>query len=107
MSRLTKWINHHYTPKKDIRLGAYSECVQKLGRLEDLEEQGRLIELPCKLNTVLYLVSVSNDGKYKIDEVALFTYDQCLSLGRHIGNGFYLTKEEAEAKLAELKGSEE
>lgn len=43
MSRLTKRINHHYTPRKDIRLGAYSECVQKLGRLEDLEEQGRLI----------------------------------------------------------------
>ena len=45
MGRLTKWINYHYIPKKDIKLGAYIECVQKLGRYEDLEEQGRLVEV--------------------------------------------------------------
>lgn len=31
MSRLTKCINHHYTPRKDIRLGAYAEAKLKEG----------------------------------------------------------------------------
>lgn len=49
MGRLTKKIDNRYTPKGDIKLGAYGQCVQKLGKYEDLVKQGRLIEvIRCK-----------------------------------------------------------
>ena len=32
------------------------EAIQKLAHYEDLEEQGRLIELPCKIGDTVYVV---------------------------------------------------
>ena len=33
---------------------------EKLARLEDLEEQGRLIELPCKIGDTVYYINTHN-----------------------------------------------
>ena len=74
-------------------------AIEKLAHYEDLEEAGRLIVLPCKVGSNVYAVGA--DG-----EVIAFTVDTinyALSIAHQIGKGFYLTKAEAEAKLAELK----
>ncbi len=34
--------------------------IQKLGEYEDLEEQGLLIKLPCKVGDTVYYVNLSN-----------------------------------------------
>ena len=79
---------------------------QKLKHYEDLEEQGRLIELPCAVgDRVYYIGAIDNSNKVCVLEVE--TIDEALFFkGAECGlkKGFYLTKEEAEAKLKELEG---
>lgn len=103
MERLTKREGKH-----TIRIGnewrRHDPVWEKLAHYEDLEEQGRLIELPCKVGTVLYFFGKTTDGTDVIDSTEMFSIDQCLDIGLHIGHGFYLTKEEAEAKLKEMVG---
>ena len=78
----------------------YAEA-DKLAHYEDLEEQGRLIELPCEK---VYCIINYNSPKYAfIDSIPIETmliYDL-----KHIDNGniFFSTKEKAEAKLEEWR----
>lgn len=137
MERLTKKNDSggHYYPKcfeKCNGLGASGECddceimtsvCEKLGDYEDLDEQGRIIKLPCKVgDTVLYIsekiileyevVGFSVDktgvrliyGEHHVngnDE----TYSCNLAVDR-IGKTVFLTKSEAESKLTEWLQSE-
>ena len=68
----------------------------KLKDYEDLEEQGLLLKLPCKVGDTVYLVK--SDGK-----VVPRTADmQFLGvLWDDYGKEWFLTQEEAEAKLKE------
>lgn len=97
-----------------------SEYLRKLKDYEDLEEQGRLVKLPCKVGDTVYVptrdfiselrivhISISknntffhwmlNDGIYQ--NLDGFSVDK-------IGKTVFLTKAEAEAKLKELRGAE-
>ena len=75
--------------------------LEELQRYKDLEEQGRLIELPCEK---VYCIINYNSPKYAfIDSIPIETmliYDL-----KHIDNGniFFSTKEKAEAKLEEWR----
>lgn len=76
--------------------------LQKLADYEDLEEQGRLIKLPCKVgDDVYYILGIPNETPCTIDKC---TFE--LSDINKIGKTLFLTKEEAEAKLKELRGGE-
>ena len=68
----------------------------KLKEYEDLEEQGLLLKLPCKVGDTVYLIK--SDGK-----VVPRTADmQFLGvLWDDYGKEWFLTQEEAEAKLKE------
>ena len=91
-----------------------SAVFEKLAHYEDLEEQGRLIELPCKVGDTVYIVwSTLDFHKCKgcvqdscencpqdVYEIAKRPFDYKYLNQRYI----YTSKEEAEAKLAELKG---
>lgn len=91
----------------------------KLADYEDMEEQGRLIELPCAVGDTVYRTILDEVyeytvGSFLVDENGawgmslLFEQEEkkfaanmdCDNLGKTV----FLTKEEAEAKLAELKG---
>ena len=91
--------------------------IEKLGKYEDLEEQGRLVKLPCKIGTEVYDITwwdnvqekVVIKGKtyhrtvYKHKVTKLpFTYSDIDNFGKTV----FLTKAEAEAKLKELRGEE-
>lgn len=95
----------------------YAVC-EKLGKYEDLDEQGRLIKLPCKVGDTVY--SIANDGKiYPVKatrEVRIVNgvlhiicescrYSDLVSYD-DIGKTVFLTKSEAEAKLKELRGEQ-
>lgn len=70
MERLTEKnaVGSYFYPKcfeKCEGLGASSKCdnceiatsiCEKLGKYEDLEEQGRLIKLPCKVGDKVYCI---------------------------------------------------
>ena len=68
---------------------------EKLGRYEDLEEQGLLLRLPCKVGDTVYCImtglSYKNPSIFKMK----FGYE----LIKHFGKRVFLTKEEAEAAL--------
>lgn len=87
-------------------LDLLQKIFDKLAKYEDLEEEGLLLHLPCKIGTTVYhLVKSLSYGEigdkpevnYRISEVNfnLFMFN-------FIGESIFLTKEEAEQKLKEL-----
>lgn len=90
---------------------------RKLKDYEDLEEQGRLIKLPCKVGDIVYDTAWWDDvqekivvkgktyyrtvHKHKVTKLP-FTYSDIDNFGKTV----FLTKSEAEAKLKELRGRE-
>ena len=79
--------------------------LQKLADYEDLEEQGRLVILPCK--DVYYIVDINNPRyamvtKSPIRELAIYEIENIDKSGCK----YFSTEEKAEAKLKELRGGE-
>ena len=128
MERLTdkSIVGNYFYPKcfeKCDGLGASSKCYnceimtsicEKLGKYEDLEEQDRLIKLPCKIGTEVYDITCWDDieekvvvkgkayyrivRKHKVTKLP-FTYSAIDDFGKTI----FLTKSEAEQKLNEME----
>ena len=76
---------------------------RKLKEYEDLEEQGRLISLPCKVGDTVY--HVVQGRIVEVSNVDLFFLLLSVAENR-FNNSVFLTKSEAEAKLKELRGGE-
>ena len=128
MERLTyrNADGNYFYPKcfeKCDGLGASSKCdnceimtsiCEKLGKYEDLEEQDRLIKLPCKIGTEVYDITCWDDieekvvvkgkayyrtiRKHKVTKFP-FTYSDINDFGKTV----FLTKSEAEQKLNEME----
>lgn len=74
--------------------------LEKLAEYEDLEEQGRLPKLPCKVgDDVYYILGIPNETPCTIDKCTFKLSDI-----NKIGKTLFLTREEAKAKLKELRG---
>lgn len=108
------------------------QMFERLQHYEDLEEQGRLIELPCKVGDDVYFIPSKTNYKLNVlnhleennrvyhQNIERITIakkyyivecdaDREYGTGRYFindsfGETWFLTKEEAEAKLEELKG---
>lgn len=87
--------------------------LQKLADYEDLEEQGRLIKLPCKVGYTVYVIVGKNISVQKIQRATIdseMKIEFCTKRRGFalfdIGKTVFLTKSEAEAKLKELRGGE-
>ncbi len=78
------------------------EAIDKLAAYEDAEEQGLLLRLPCKIGTEVWKIINLRDNftdiPYKIVAIVNFRLDMLKEIGKTV----FLTKEEAEMKLAEL-----
>lgn len=73
--------------------------LKKLAAYEDLEEQGLLVRLPCKVGTeVYYILGIPNKTPCTIDKCVFELSDI-----DKIGESLFLTREETEKKLEELK----
>lgn len=86
--------------------------LQKLADYEDLEEQGRLIKLPCKIGDKVWHISgraikedVISGIEYSYDGMFYIWSNEDTWLGG-FNDIVFLTKSEAEAKLKELRGRE-
>lgn len=90
-----------------------SNALDKLAHYEDLEEQGRLIELPCKIGDYVYDISDGTAYKTRILQFVMFEdHLACRTVSgfpdvEAFGKRVFLTKAEAEAKLEEVKGGAE
>ena len=102
---------------------------EKLRDYEDLEEQGLLLKLPCKVGTVAYLIDHNfvrmerKPIKCIIDEFTVDRYNDCYAVLngaekfymmrrfrainiKQFGETIFLTKEEAEKALERLECAE-
>ena len=78
-----------------------AEYLRKFKEYEDLEEQGRLVKLPCKVGDTVYLIKDSETiTECKADMVFIGV------LWEEFGKEWFPTRDEAEAKLKELRGVE-
>lgn len=90
------------------------DILGKLAEYEDLEEQGLLLRLPCKVGTSVYMVSQDCGGD-KLDCMrgdcegcpCLYSFVEENKFEAYmledIGKTVFLTKEEAEQKLKEME----
>lgn len=143
MERLTdrNADGNYFYPKcfeKCDGLGASRKCdnceittsiCEKLGKYEDLEEQGRLVKLPCKVGDTVWDNGFGRPCAYTITsfsfgeceeyickpvttkEVVFYYENSSGSITGSfaesaIGKSVFLNKSEAEAKLKELRGGE-
>ena len=135
MERLTKWEDGSitYNEKRELECGEYCDncsqgagncktvenMIKKLATYEDLEEQGLLVRLPCKVGDTVY-VKLSAYCKTKYAEAQVRDYTYFISCGfcvvvtsekfdkqsipfSEFDKSIFLTREEAEKKLEELK----
>jgi hypothetical protein len=88
--------------------------LQKLADYEDLEEQGRLFKLPCKVGDTVYVIAGKNISAQKIQRATIdseMKIEFCTKRRGFalfdIGKTVFPTESEAEAKLKELRGGED
>ena len=106
------WVKNH----------DYIKASEKLAEYEDLEEQGLLVGLPCKVGDTVYRVNAGAKQPIipmTISEIHFFCYknerivrfdaigkgdmgESCYRL-KDIGRIVFLTREETEKKLEEMK----
>lgn len=101
------------------------EICKKLGEYEDLEEQGRLVKLPCNRGDKIYFIKsafsiahfpieakvtsicgVDCDNDVMYSSITEYNKIERRFKSSDIGKTVFLTKSEAEAKLKELRGKE-
>lgn len=93
--------------------------LEKLADYEDLEEQGLLVRLPCKVGDTVYVPTRNFVSELRITLVSIDTNDMAMYFswllnsgiypnldgfsGYELGKTVFLTREEAEKKLEEMK----
>ena len=118
MERLTErnplWINDEMWLNACEPDDEEIEAVyRRLKEYEDLEEQGRLIKLPCKVGDTVYVIVGKNISVQKIQRVTIDSEGKIEFCTKKrgfalfdIGKTVFLAKSEAEAKLKELRGNQ-
>lgn len=106
------WISDNDKTRKN---GRQQTAYKKLKEYEDLEEQGLLVRLPCNVGDDLYCIVNGEVKKLKVHSFGVpdfeitdieFKYVDGFKIVRFVGElgkTVFLTREEAEKKLEELK----
>nr|DAH31940.1 MAG TPA: hypothetical protein [Caudoviricetes sp.] len=98
---------------KDENCIFISDVCEQLAKYEELEEQGLLLRLPCKVGDTVYIIIAKSISKQRVKEIIIDGYGIKFKTKRRVFglcDVFYtvfLTKEEAEAKLKEMEESYE
>ncbi len=147
MERLTKWEDGSitYNEKRELECGEYCDScsqgagncktvenmIKKLATYEDLEEQGLLVRLPCKVGDDVYIIPSPTvyrlniiNGYEKLNKIChqhvgtiVITAGHWYATSREeygvynekvlndiaFGTTWFLTREEAEKKLEEME----
>lgn len=133
MERLTKreYDSITYNEKRELECGEYCDScsqgagncktvenmIKKLADYEDLEEQGLLVRLPCKVGDIMF--RINKGAKNPIIELTVTQINitrrsynlevidrdcgELMCFKNDIGKIIFLTREEAENKLEEIQ----
>lgn len=125
INRLRKAVNRlrRYTPAEDFGAEARAckrtaegfeqeaDWLEELKRYRDLEEQGRLLVLHCKVGDTVYEIleeTVPNRyfyiGEYKVQDVSVKAVKYADEWESYNCENLYFTREEAEAALERKRG---
>lgn len=126
MDRLTERTGEGQAiPRMDLKSNGHQKCMERLAEYEDLEEQGKLLKLPCavgdtvfvipsKTNYELNILTGHNENNRIHEQIVdrieinrggyvLYTCDGMASVvDTFYKKTWFLTQEEAEAALEEL-----
>lgn len=91
MERLTTRIENY------VFVSDEHKAIERLAEYEDLEEQGRLIILPCKTGDTVYIIGSKYRRGYFEDYINTGKFD--ITDLPKLGNSVFLTMEEAEKAL--------
>lgn len=88
-----------------------AELLEELKSYKDLEEQGLLVRLPCKVGDSVFIIVGKDVSKQKIIKVEISDNGIIFKTNRQkrifsiagLGENVFLTLEEAEKKLEEMK----
>ena len=85
--------------------GELIEALRKLGKYEKEEEQGLLVRLPCEVGDTVYKFWYYDGKPYKIQQHVIRTLSELCGImeSKKFGKSVFLTNEEAEKKLEEMK----
>lgn len=89
-----------------------TKALNRLAQFEDGIENGTLVRLPCKIGDIVYDLWKDTNGTFHIEEQTVVAFSIFADDGVDIETGVwyneyintYFTREQAEAKLRELKG---
>ena len=118
MERLTERGSYGYGDVY-VRRNDYVTASKKLCEYEELEEQGLLLRLPCKVGSILYQPTSNGINEYYTIGLCFniprnkFMYEVTYNVGLdwykttcdfdYINDVVFLTREEAENKLKEME----
>ena len=95
---------------KDTSAVGCMNGVDKLGEYEDLEEQGLLLRLPCKVGTTVYIIVGKYISKQSIKRITIDSTGMLEFCTKRrgfqlsdFGKTVFLTQAEAEQKLKEME----
>ena len=125
MERLVEELYTFKGKVEDCENDYFISVQEKLREYEDLEEQGLLLRLPCKVGNTIYVNGILGVGEAEEYKVIRVDYHSNLAMGRsefyieallisdpensigfydkEIGKTVFLTKAEAEQKLMEME----
>ena len=109
MERLT--LKGYQCDKSNFMGYGVSDMANKLREYEDAEEQGLLLRLPCKVGSTVYYIDDYEIYSDKVDSINIRKENEeyifCIAFMDYRADDFgktvFLTREEAEAKLAEMQ----
>lgn len=104
--KLMKYENTGLTPEKLVEIDeAYTQQAKELAEYKRADEQGLLLRLPCKVgDTVYHFVFIDDVVEIKEVKVARLSNLVAMMEDGDFGESVFLTREEAESKLEELRG---
>lgn len=128
MERLTERTGEGQAiPRMDLKNNGHQRCMERLAEYEDLEEQNRLLKLPCAVGDTVHHLCTFKNGESEIIEMKVECVEPCGAIRQHkgvceiwnvyaetdytkayfkffdFGKTVFLTRAEAEAALKEFK----
>lgn len=110
MERLTEKrenpsVNSQYIKRKEVWT---SDCIEKLGKYEQAEEDGLLIRLPIEEGAEVYVIvqayTFGEVGDEAEEWYSIHSEKFDRSMVEDFGKTVFLTKAEAEQALSKMKG---
>ena len=103
MERLTERTGEGQAiPRMELRNNGHQKCMERLAEYEDLEEQGKLLKLPCAVGHIVWCLQIHRGGGRVSDWGEIFQSEFSVEMYDDLGKIVFPTREEAEAALKEL-----